>query len=98
MEEYWTWKEVSKIVRFARQHVHYLESDKDKEGNPKTPTFPKRIKIGARRVVWKARAIMAWLGWREQIQRLVEDASDGIKPLTYAQAERMLPPPDFNRA
>ena len=45
-------KELSKIVPFSRQHIHQLE---------KAGQFPKRRKIGKRRVAWLLSEIQGWM-------------------------------------
>ena len=48
-------KELLKLVPYTPQHILRLE----KQGK-----FPRRIRIGARRVGWWLHEILAWLGSR----------------------------------
>ena len=50
-----TRKELRQLVPFCPQHILRLE---------KAGTFPKRIKIGARRVGWWLHEILAWIAAR----------------------------------
>lgn len=49
------------MVPFTRQHILRLE---------KAGKFPKRFKIGARRVVWLLCEIEAWVGERAALRQL----------------------------
>ncbi len=53
-----TKKELRLIVPFSPQHIARLE---------KKGLFPKRIKIGVRRVAWRLSDIEAWLEQRAKI-------------------------------
>lgn len=44
--------EVQQLVPYSKMHIDRLE---------KTGEFPKRIKLGAGRVVWKQSEILAWI-------------------------------------
>lgn len=44
--------EVQQLVPYSKMHIDRLE---------KAGEFPKRIKIGAGRVIWKQSEIIAWL-------------------------------------
>jgi prophage regulatory protein len=44
--------EVQQLVPYSKMHIDRLE---------KAGAFPKRIKIGAGRVVWKQSEVVAWL-------------------------------------
>jgi prophage regulatory protein len=44
--------QVQELVPYSKMHIDRLE---------KAGEFPKRIKIGAGRVIWKQSEIMAWL-------------------------------------
>ena len=46
-----TRRELRRLVPYAPQHILRLE----KQGK-----FPKRIKVGERRVVWRSEEVMAW--------------------------------------
>ena len=50
-----TRKELRQLVPYTPQHIHRLE----KKGE-----FPKRIKIGKRRVGWWLHEVLAWLAER----------------------------------
>ena len=47
-----SWRELSEMIPFTRQHVLRLE---------KAGRFPRRLQIGARRVGWLATEIEDWL-------------------------------------
>lgn len=53
-----TKKELRLIVPYTPQHIYRLERD---------GKFPKRIRIGARRVGWRLAEIEAWLNERSQV-------------------------------
>lgn len=54
-----SWRELSEMVPFTRQHILRLE---------KAGKFPLRFKIGARRVVWLLSEIEAWVGERAALR------------------------------
>ena len=47
-----SWRELSEMIPFTRQHILRLE---------KAGRFPRRLQIGARRVGWLATEIEDWL-------------------------------------
>jgi prophage regulatory protein len=47
-----TRRELQRLVSYPPQHILRLE---------KNGKFPKRIKVGERRVVWRSEEVMAWL-------------------------------------
>jgi prophage regulatory protein len=49
--------EVQQLVPYSKMHIDRLE----KEGS-----FPKRIKLGPGRVIWRQSEIMAWLESKRQ--------------------------------
>jgi prophage regulatory protein len=51
--------EVQQLVPYSKMHIDRLE---------KAGEFPKRIKIGAGRVIWKQSEIIAWLESKRTIQ------------------------------
>ena len=50
-----SWRELSEMIPFTRQHVLRLE---------KAGKFPRRLKLGQRRVAWVYAEIEAWIGER----------------------------------
>lgn len=61
-----SWRELSEMIPFTRQHVLRLE---------KAGKFPRRIRIGARRVGWLYSEIEAWVVGRAAL-RDVEAPAD----------------------
>lgn len=47
--------EVQQLVPFSKMHIDRLE---------KAGRFPRRVKIGSRRVAWPKAAVLAWLAER----------------------------------
>lgn len=58
-----TKKELRLIVPYTPQHIYRLERD---------GKFPKRIRIGVRRVGWRLAEIEAWLNERSQVTSVGE--------------------------
>lgn len=54
-----SWRELSEMIPFTRQHILRLE---------KAGKFPKRFKIGARRVAWLLSEIEAWVAERAALR------------------------------
>jgi prophage regulatory protein len=55
-----SWRELSEMIPFTRQHVLRLE---------KAGKFPRRIQIGARRVGWLYTEIEAWVAQCAALRR-----------------------------
>ena len=55
MERLLTWPELAKIIPYHRVHVNRLEN---------AGGFPLRLRLGAKRVVWRKSDIQAWIDSR----------------------------------
>jgi prophage regulatory protein len=49
--------EVQEMVRYTRAHIDRLE---------KAGQFPRRIRLGANRIVWRQSEVLAWLEAKRQ--------------------------------
>jgi prophage regulatory protein len=70
MDRILTLKEVLGIVKLSRRHLYRMEARGD---------FPRRMKIGARKVGWLASAITAWMLQRATLAGLCSASSKGFQ-------------------
>ena len=68
-----TIKELLKLVPYSETHIYRLE---------RTGKFPKRVKVGARRVAWLYQEIMDWIAERVREGRPVGSSTGTSTPPT----------------